>query len=139
MNWVVKKDIGLLKDFLAGAGKSLKYFTFYISRDVEYIEQLDRAVFGVLEGKPVSYGHLDFIEGEESGRWIGLCVSEAFTGSGYGTLLLKRLEDLAVSSGVRMLRLSVYKNNTIAKTLYDSNSYTVVGDNGRSYFMEKEL
>lgn len=139
MNWLEDKSISILEGFLKGAGASLDLFTFYEKRPLDYINKLDCVMWGSLNNEVISYGHLDFVEEKEDQRWVGLCVSEKFNGNGFGKKTLEKLEKKAKEKGIKFLRLSLYKENKIAFSLYTRSEFKVYGVNSKSYFMIKEI
>lgn len=137
MNIKDKKDIKILSSFLAIAGNSLNFFTFYKKRDLTYIQSLDCLSFGFVNESPIAYGHLDYISGKINDRWLGLCVAEEYVGKGIGKKMLLHLENKMISGS--LIKLSVYKKNTYAVNFYKKNEYIIKTEKNNSYYMQKEF
>lgn len=139
MRWIEKKDIPTLEGFLDSAGEALGFFMFYTKRGIAHIENVDTVVWGLVGDEIASYGHLDFVEGYDDQRWIGICVKEKFWGNRYGQETLRHLEETALQRDVRALRLSVRKKNVDAVNLYLRSGYAVFNENSESFFMMKSF
>jgi ribosomal protein S18 acetylase RimI-like enzyme len=128
------KDHNEVSRFLAGAGDSLSSFRYFDKRPVEQIKSHIVTLLGYLGDEPVAYGHL-----EEENRvvWLGVCVSQAHKGKGFGSSIVDELISSASSKGVREIRLSVDSSNAVAKKLYESRGFENLSDNGVTTFYER--
>lgn len=61
-----------------------------------------------------------------------------YCGQGTGTLLLRIVEQIALTRGLNRVRLRVYKENR-AHHLYRRTGYVVTSDDGASWMMEKHV
>lgn len=77
---------------------------------------------------------------EQDTGFIGdFLIDSAYRHQGYGTQALRCLEQLAVKSGMKRMRLGVFKNNAIARRLYEKQGYTVIRDREADLMMEKSV
>nr|WP_182114331.1 GNAT family N-acetyltransferase [Actinotalea sp. JY-7876] len=70
---------------------------------------------------------------------IGMAVAPAHRGRGVGSALLAGCVEQARGLGRRALSLSVEDGNTAARALYERHGFAVVGRNGDSDTMLREL
>ena len=70
---------------------------------------------------------------------IGMAVTRAHRGRGVGAALLDGCVTRAGALGWRALSLSVEDGNTAARSLYERHGFAVVGRNGSSDTMLREL
>lgn len=126
-------EVSLLKQFLEGAGSSLRSFRYFQKRPLEVIKE-HLCTFLLLDGaKPVAYGHLDVSDeatvavhcaadgqGHKTGNtiWLGIAVADAYRGKGLGLMMMNQLITFARQHGVRQIRLSVDNDNVAAISLY---------------------
>ena len=83
--------------------------------------------------KPIAYGHLDL---DENGIvWLGVAISEGFTGLGYGEKMVRDLIRCGNDAGsLKEITLSVYKDNIPAQKLYEKLNFVKVSENDKSFF-----
>ena len=113
-------DLELLKLFVENAGSSLRTFRYFRTRPLEVIKN-HLCTFLLLDGDiPTAYGHLDI---DDLNVWLGIAVSEKYTGKGLGKLMLAHLIDFAKQNKVKKIRLSVDNYNEIAKKLYTNHGF----------------
>ncbi|HEV2125268.1 MAG TPA: GNAT family N-acetyltransferase, partial [Chloroflexota bacterium] len=66
---------------------------------------------------------------QENARWLSqITIDEPVRGQGYGRALLVALEEHLRNAGVEELYLRVFKWNTVARHLYDSQGFEAVAD-----------
>ncbi|NQV49507.1 MAG: GNAT family N-acetyltransferase [Candidatus Marinimicrobia bacterium] len=117
------KDKALLKSFLDRAGKSLEKFRYYSSRSFDSIDQHIYTILVIDDlNIPVAYGHLDK---EDENVWLGICVSAEHSGQGYGKLVMQDLLRWAQKNGIRVVRLKVDYDNSLAIDLYKKHGFEV--------------
>lgn len=109
-------NITLLDDFLKHAGSSLKTFRYYSKRPRTVIRNHLVTYLIMDDNIPICYGHLDR-EGERI--WLGIAVIESHAGMGYGTKMMNELIDFAYKNNILNIHLSVDKDNSTAKHLYE--------------------
>lgn len=127
------KDIAL---FIENCGNSKNFFTYFNKRDVSVIEN-HIATFLVYVGNiPIAYSHLDK---EDDKVWLGICVSEMYTGKKIGKILLENTIEAARKEKLESIFLSVHKANEVAIHLYKKNGFVQYYENNLVLFMKKEL
>lgn len=93
--------------------------------------------------------HID-IHGEKGGiiwtlregdtEFIGdFLIDSSFRRHGYSAKAMCCLEQIAKQSGIKAIRLGVFKSNAIARRLYEKQGYTVIRDREADLLMEKRL
>lgn len=110
------KDIELLKLFISSMGNSVDSFRYYKSRPISVIENHLVTVILLVDNLPVGYGHLDK---DGNNIWLGIAISQDYTGKGYGKMLMSYLVSKADVSGIKEVKLSVDKSNVKAIKLYN--------------------
>lgn len=135
----------LVQQFVDGAGKSLSSFSYFEERSLDILNNHIVTLLGyegsgsVTNGAlPIAYGHLDL---DENGTvWLGVAVSEGFTGSGYGEKMVRALIDCGEKTEeIKEIRLSVYKDNIPAQKLYEKLNFIKVLENDKSFFYKLTL
>lgn len=127
-------DTQLLKQFIDGAGNSLKTFRYFQKRPLEVIKE-HLCTFLLLDEKtPVAYGHLDVTNesvisehcGDDKSTttttttiWLGIAVSERYIGLGLGVLMMNKLIEYGRTHAVKQIKLSVDNDNGPAIGLYE--------------------
>ncbi|MBW7835268.1 MAG: GNAT family N-acetyltransferase [Sphingomonadales bacterium] len=133
----IPDDIAMLGKFLNLAGSSLQSFRYFSTRNLDIIRNHVATILLFLNEEPIGYGHLD-----KDGKniWLGICIAEAYRGKGLGTVLIKKLIEIAKLRGVSELSLRVDRDNINAITLYKSNKFIIApDDNDKSYLMKASL
>ena len=69
----------------------------------------------------------------EEGELMNLCVDETFRRQGFARELLRHMERNMAAKGVQRIYLEVRKRNTPARSLYESEGFTVIGARPRYY------
>ena len=57
-----------------------------------------------------------------------IAISSFFEGKGYGSILLSEVERISLESGMRAIKLQVYKSNSHALAFYIRHGYIVTGN-----------
>ncbi len=126
-------DVKQLQQFIDEAGTSLKAFRYFQKRPLDVIKN-HLCTFLLLDNeKPIAYGHLDVTDeatiashcdSKEEGLktektiWLGIAVSESYTGKGLGLMTMNQLISFAKNNGVKQIKLSVDNDNQAAIALY---------------------
>lgn len=77
---------------------------------------------------------------EQDAGFIGdFFIDSVYQHRGYGTKALCCMEQIAAQSGMKKMRLGVFKNNRIARKLYEKQGYIVIRDREADLLMEKAL
>ena len=126
-------DVKLLQQFINEAGTSLQSFRYFQKRPMDVIKNHLCTFLLLDEEKPVAYGHLDVsdeatiashCDSKEEGLktektiWLGIAVSENYTGKGLGLIMMNQLISFAKNNKVKQIKLSVDNNNEAAISLY---------------------
>jgi GNAT superfamily N-acetyltransferase len=117
----------LLK-FLESAGNSLNTFRYFLNRPIDCINNHLLTILLVENGIPIAYGHLDK---EEDKVWLGICVSEEYTGQSKGKIIMEYLLNYADDKCLT-LSLKVDFENAKALSLYYKYGFLI-------YFTESPL
>jgi RimJ/RimL family protein N-acetyltransferase len=126
-----RTDESRVREFLSGAGGSLKSFRYFEKRPVGCISVHIVTLIGYNDGEPVAYGHLD----PENGKtWLGVCVRETSCGKGLGTRMMDALIDEAKAQGIARIDLTVDEDNVGARKLYERYGFVLQGKNGKVTF-----
>tara|TARA_B100000287_G_C20534600_1_gene742210 strand:- start:404 stop:838 length:435 start_codon:yes stop_codon:yes gene_type:complete len=123
----------LVQQFVDGAGKSLSSFSYFENRSLDVLQNHIVTLLGYEGDKPIAYGHLDL---DENGIvWLGVAISEGFTGLGYGEKMVRDLIRCGNDAGsLKEITLSVYKDNIPAQKLYEKLNFVKVSENDKSFF-----
>lgn len=123
----------MLQQFIDEAGSSLQSFRYFQKRPVEVIKDHLCTWLLLDEGRPVAYGHLDVSDeatiaahcGSDKEKdktektiWLGIAVSEKYTGKGLGLMMMNQLISFGKQNGVKQIKLSVDNTNEAAIALY---------------------
>lgn len=77
---------------------------------------------------------------EQDWGYIGdFLINSTYRNHGYGTKALCCLEQMAAQSGIKRMRLGVFKNNLIARKLYEKQGYLVIRERECDLLMEKPI
>lgn len=128
----------LVQQFVDGAGKSLSSFSYFEERSLDVLSNHIITLLGYEGSEPIAYGHLDL---DENGIvWLGVAVSEGFTGLGHGEKMVRALVDCGKKAEkIKEIRLSVYKDNIPAQKLYEKLDFIRVLENDKSFFYKLTL
>ena len=70
---------------------------------------------------------------------VGIGVDPACEGMGVGKELMQQFEQQAYQNGIDYMCLSVYKNNTRARTVYEKQGWSLLQDNDGVMYYYKLL
>ncbi|UAY52236.1 GNAT family N-acetyltransferase [Ferruginibacter albus] len=111
-----------INDFLSNAGKSLISFRYFARRPLTVIQNHLCTYLLFHNNEPVCYGHLDK-EGDKV--WLGIAVSEKYTGKGLGKTMMEYLLQAARNNMLKGIYLSVDKDNFAAIELYQKFGFVL--------------
>ena len=112
---VHKENIHLLKTFIENIGEASKSFRYFNTRTIDVIDNHLVTILLLENEFPVAYGHLD---SEKNTVWLGICVLPAFSGKGYGKMIMEKLIAAAKKMQIVEISLTVDKDNKKAINLY---------------------
>ena len=128
---ITKENLVYLTDFLKN--KISDYFRYYTKRDTNAINNHTVTYIGIIQNKPVAYGHIDYSK-DENKYWLGICLLEGYQGKGYGKQIMNKLIDTFNNTDIDTLYLTVDKDNTIAISMYKKYSFNII-DEEESYYL----
>jgi ribosomal protein S18 acetylase RimI-like enzyme len=129
-------NLQLLKEFIANAGESLKFFTYFSKRPLSSIGNHIVTALICDNETPVCYGHLD---PEEGIVWLGICVSEKKKNNGLGKAMMSYLIEQASLMNIREIHLKVNKNNVVAVSLYQNFDFVIINTIDNHLIMKKTI
>lgn len=109
-------------------------FRYFSNRTIDCIKNHVITLIGLCDNRVCSYGHIDY-DSQMDTYWLGLCVLEHYQHNGYGKLMLTELINTFKQSNISEIKLTVDKNNVIAKTLYDKNGFQIISECNTHYTM----
>jgi GNAT superfamily N-acetyltransferase len=112
---VENENIHLLKTFIENMGEASKSFRYFNKRSIDVIINHLVTILLLENEFPVAYGHLDR---EKNTVWLGVCVLPAFSGNGYGKMIMDKLIATAKKMQIVEISLTVDKDNKKAMNLY---------------------
>ena len=134
---ITNHNLKLLKEFIVSMGNSSNSFRYFKTRTIRAIDNHMVTFIGIIEENiPVCYGHLDV---EEDLIWLGICVTAAYKGRGYGNCMMERLILYAKHNNVNEINLSVDKSNLSAIHLYEKFGFKMVKENEHIFFYKLVL
>lgn len=116
---IINNNYKCLNKFLSENKNGLKKFRYFSKRTYEIINRHLCTYLYFENENCVGYGHLD-IDGDKI--WLGIMVSENFTGKGIGDHIVKDL----ISQTSKNIHLSVDKDNFNAIKLYHKNNFKIL-------------
>ena len=129
---ITTENCAHLTDFLNNNISS--YFRYYTKRDISVIKDHLVTYIGIIQNKPVAYGHIDYSK-DENKYWLGICLLEEYQGKGYGKQIMNKLIDTFNNSiNIDRLYLTVDKDNTKAISMYKNYLFSIIAE-GESYYM----
>lgn len=137
MNFVKidETNLSLLDDFISNLGSSSLTFRYFNSRSVSVIKNHIVTLLLVNEdGKSVGYGHLDR---ENDVVWLGTAIVESHVGMGLGSLVIKRLCEIAVRNNVKELKVSIDKSNYTSINMCKKQLFEISNENENTIFMKR--
>ena len=126
----------LVQKFLVGAGESLHSFTYFDKRDLNILDCHEVTLILIENDEAIGYGHLDR---EKDTVWLGIAVSEGYTGKGLGKKIMNELISCAREKKIKDIRLSVYKNNIPAQKLYEKLGFEKVDETEESLYYNLQV
>ena len=129
---ITKENLVYLTDFLKN--KISSYFRYYTKRDISVIKDHLVTYIGIIQNKPVAYGHIDYSK-DENKYWLGICLLEGYQGKGYGKQIMNKLIDTFNNTDIDTLYLTVDKDNTIAISMYKKYSFNIIDEEESYYIM----
>ena len=129
---ITKENLVYLTDFLKN--KISDYFRYYTKRDTNAINNHTVTYIGIIQNKPVAYGHIDYSK-DENKYWLGICLLEGYQGKGYGKQIMNKLIDTFNNTDIDTLYLTVDKDNTIAISMYKKYSFNIIDEEESYYIM----
>lgn len=112
-----------LQLLLSTLGSGVELFRYFNHRNFDVVHQHDISLLLELNDKPIGYGHIETVEGVS---WLGIAMSEAYTGNGWGKLVISQLITSAMSLSIKELNLRVDRINLRAINLYLKNGFVEV-------------
>ena len=128
---ITKENLVYLTDFLKN--KISDYFRYYTKRDTNAINNHTVTYIGIIQNKPVAYGHIDYSK-DENKYWLGICLLEGYQGKGYGKQIMNKLIDTFNNTDIDTLYLTVDKENSKAISMYKKYSFNII-DEEESYYL----
>ena len=119
-NLINESNIHLLKKFIAN--EKSESFRYYRNRSTDVIK--NHILTLILTGENqniIGYGHLDL----EERVWLGICICEEFRRKGFGKTVMNYLIEYAKEKDIGDIYLTVDRNNTVAKALYEKYDFFV--------------
>ena len=129
---ITKENLVYLTDFLKN--KISDHFRYYTKRDTNAINNHTVTYIGIIQNKPVAYGHIDYSK-DENKYWLGICLLEGYQGKGYGKQIMNKLIDTFNNTDIDTLYLTVDKDNTIAISMYKKYSFNIIDEEESYYIM----
>jgi ribosomal protein S18 acetylase RimI-like enzyme len=138
-----RNDLNELSDRLNNLSKEDKDFFHphgFEINDLEKLLTLDYDHYFVFEkdNRVVGYSMLRTF-GKYKIPTFGGIIWKDFRGKGYGSELLIETLFLAKEIGFDKVKLKVYKNNEVAFNLYKKHDFQVIGEEGKQFWMEKNI
>ena len=127
-----------LERFVSSIANGSKSFRYFQNRGFGIVQGHDVSVILEIGDEPIGYGH---IETENGVSWLGIAVSDAHTGKGWGKLIMAHLIEATTGTPIRVLNLKVDQNNVGAIKLYQEHGFVRVeqkSDDKVSH-MEREI
>ena len=131
---VVDENIIFLKEFIENGDDAFITFRYFKSRDVSVIKNhlVTLLLFDNQSEKGLAYAHLDQFEEK---IWLGLCVKSDYQKRGYGSRILKDLIKIATEINIKVISLTVDKENLHAIKLYERHNFKKNLFENEKYFL----
>ncbi len=113
----------VLKKFIENLDEEKNTFRYYNTRDIDVISNHVYTVLLLLNGDPISYGHLDK---EGNAVWLGILVIKEYQGKGVSKVMMDLLLKKAKMLKLDTIQLSVDKDNKKAVKLYEKYKFKLV-------------
>jgi ribosomal protein S18 acetylase RimI-like enzyme len=92
----------------------------------------------IIEYNNQNAGYIDFKFKTDCGYLNSIQLSKKFQGRGFGTYLMKLIEEETINHGLKRICLKVFKDNPAVK-LYTKLGYKPIVEDDTSLIMEKKL
>ncbi len=109
------------------------YFRYYTKRDISVIKDHIVTYIGIIQDKPIAYGHIDYSSSENK-YWLGICLVDEYQGKGFGKQMMNALIYRFNNININTLYLTVDKDNVKAITLYKKYLFNII-DEGDGYYV----
>ena len=119
-----------------------KEFTYYSKFSYEnYIKDYDLWYLAQVEAQIIGYFWIQTYPSQKDSFGFDIFINEEHRGKGYGRELIKQGKELLNSKGISKLRISVFKDNYIAKSLYVSLGFYIfeTTQKAHTYNMQMDL
>jgi len=138
-----ESDRALMETFWTGLSENTFKMWDHYNTVPDIFSEKSHKLIGLKGGKIVVYGFLlpnyDFQDTPS----LGITTLDSEQRKGFGTAMMKRLEEVAKSKGYKNIFLTTFTDNTPAYSLYKEMGYAVQGIVKRSgkdsYAMKKRL
>lgn len=131
---IENSNLEILKKFLNSLNEEKENFKYFENRKLSAIENHIYTMILLENDNPVAYGHLDK---ENDKIWLGIVILKEYQNMGYGKKIMEHLISVAREKSIKLINLSVYKNNESAIRLYEKFNFRKTNSNDSSYFYEK--
>ncbi len=127
-------NIKLIDDFIVNLGSSSETFRYFNTRTVSVLQNhlATIALIGSDSEVPLAYGHLEPFNDKV---WLGICVREGYLGKGFGKIILNELIKIAKVNNLRIITLSVDRDNVSAINLYKKYNFINKNMNNKNYLI----
>jgi RimJ/RimL family protein N-acetyltransferase len=138
-----KKDVKEVLDLLSSLSKKNKEFFHPHAFDektlLENLNSDDHYFVLILDGLIIGYSFLRLFGYKIPS--FGCCIRKSFENEGYGTIITDFTIKKAKELGYNKIILKTYKENTIAKKIYNKIGFKITGEteDKKQYKMELEL
>ena len=133
---ITADNLALLEDFIKNIGNSKETFRYFETRSFEALNNHLCTYLLLLDEVPIGYGHLDK---EDDKVWLGIALNENHKGKGFGALIIDHLLVFANNSKLKIIHLSVDKQNTSAVKLYLKKGFICILQNETKSIYKIEL
>lgn len=127
----INKNSKLLKDFINN--QHPPHFRYFSSRNIDVVENHKLTIIGIIDDKPIAYGHIDH---DNEINWIGICVLDVYQGNGYGKQILSYLLNYIETNNINNVQLSLDTDNYQALNLYLKHNFQISEITNKYYIMK---
>ena len=133
---ITSNNLFYIHRFLKYKSQISQFFRYFNTRTPQtaILNHLYTLVCVNEDDEPVGYGHLD----AENQMWLGICVYEAYKGCGIGNQIMLALLTFADTNHLP-LHLTVDKENTIAKEMYERRGFSISKETETSFTMIRKV
>lgn len=134
---VNKENIFLLENFIASLGVATKTFRYFTTRNLTALKNHFSTLLVVDdEGVAVGYGHLDK---DADIVWVGIAVLPNHQGKQIGTMMMKKILEVADSKGINSLHASIDVLNVAIKRLLEKHGFVQLRTEGSISYYKRDL